>query len=114
MHDALLAEHGGAPGLRDEGLLESALANPRNRDVYSKADIFDLAASYADALIRNHPFHDGNKRVALTAAGAFLELNGVTLEASEADAVAATLALVTRKLDQAGFAAWLRVSSSAG
>jgi len=111
MHDALLAEHGGAAGLRDDGLLESALANPRNREAYANADLFDLAAAYAHALIRNHPFHDGNKRLALVAAGVFLEINGASLETSESDAVAATLALATRKLDQAEFAAWLRLSS---
>lgn len=107
----LLAEHGGASGIRDEGLLDSALSSPRNLLAYEAADIFRLAAAYAHALTRNHPFQDGNKRIALTVAGVFLELNGYRLEGPEADAVAATLALSTRELDEEGFAAWLRGSS---
>jgi death-on-curing protein len=98
-------------GLRDEGLRDSALAGPRNLFAYEKADIFRLAATYAHALTRNHPFQDGNKRVALTVTGVFLELNGFRLEAPEPDAVSAVLALSTRELDEAGFAGWLRVSS---
>lgn len=111
IHEMLLAEHGGADGIRDDGLLDSALSNPRNLFAYEETDIFRLAAAYAHALTRNHPFQDGNKRVALTVAGVFLELNGFRLEASEADAVSATLALSTRELDEAGFAAWLMDSS---
>lgn len=113
LHDRLLAEHGGVPGLRDEGLLDAALAAPRNRRAYSRADVFRLAAAYAHALIRNHPFGDGNKRVAFTIAGVFLEINGFRLEAPETEAVAAVLALTTRRMDEAQFAAWLRASSCA-
>lgn len=111
IHEALLAEHGGSAGLRDEGGLESALASPKHLFAYETPDIFLLAAAYAHALTRNHPFHDGNKRIALTAAGVFLELNGLRLEAPEVDAVRATIALSTRKLDRLGFADWLREAS---
>jgi death on curing protein len=112
IHEALLAAHGGKAGLRDEGLLDSALAAPINLFAYEQADIFRLAATYAHALTRNHPFLDGNKRVALTIAGVFLELNGFRLEAPETDAVRATLALSKRELRESDFATWLRDSSS--
>ena len=82
IHERLLAEHGGAPGLLDEGLLDAALASPRNHFAYERADIPRLAAAYAYALTQNHPFADGNKRIALTVAGVFMELNGLRLEAS--------------------------------
>jgi death-on-curing protein len=110
IHERLLAEHGGATGILDEGLLDAALASPRNHLVYGQADIFRLAAAYAHSLTRNHPFSDGNKRVALTVAGVFLELNGFRLVAPEQDAVTATLALSERKLDEDAFAAWLKAS----
>jgi death-on-curing protein len=113
LHDRLLAEHGGVPGILDEGLLDAALANPRNRLVYQRDDVFRLAAAYAHALTQNHPFSDGNKRVAFTVAGVFQELNGFRLEAPETEAVTAVLALTTRQMDEAQFAAWLRASSSA-
>lgn len=112
MHEMLLAEHGGMPGLISEALLDSALASPANLLSYGKPDLFDLAAKYAASLTLNHPFQDGNKRVALTVAGVFLELNGARLESSEADAVRAMLALSVRTLDEPAFAAWLRMNSS--
>jgi death-on-curing protein len=112
IHERLLAEHGGAPGLRDEGMLDAALASPVNHFAYERADILRLAAAYAHALTRNHPFADGNKRVALTVAGVFMELNGFRLEVSEQDAAQATRALSARKMDEAGFADWLRTCSS--
>jgi death-on-curing protein len=112
LHERLLAEHGGAPELLDEGLLDAALASPRNHFAYEQADIFRLAAAYAHAITRDHPFGDGNKRVALTVAGVFLELNGHRLQAPEPEAVAATTALSTRQLDESGFADWLRASST--
>jgi death-on-curing protein len=108
IHETLLAEHGGAAGIRDEGLLDAALASPKNHHAYERSDVFHLAAIYASALTRNHPFSDGNKRVALTAAGVFLELNGYRLDASEQEAVAATVGLSARALDEVAFAAWLR------
>lgn len=111
IHGRLLAEHGGAPGLRDESLLESALAAPRNHSEYEQADVFRLAAAYAFALTSNHPFIDGNKRTAFAAAGVFLELNGYFLEAPEPEAVGAVLALSRGELDADGFGGWLRISS---
>lgn len=111
IHGLLLAEHGGAIGLRDEGLLESAMAGPLNHFQYGESDIYQLAASYAYALTRNHPFVDGNKRTAFAAAGIFLELNGHQLRASEPDAVLAVLALSKGELDSEEFGNWLRISS---
>jgi death-on-curing protein len=112
IHGRLLAEHGGAAGLVDEGLLDAALASPRNHFAYERADILRLAAAYAYALTQNHPFTDGNKRVALTVAGVFLELNAFRLDASEQDAAQATRALSSREIDEAAFATWLRTCSS--
>ena len=111
IHERLIAEHGGAAGIRDLRLLESALASPLNHEAYAGADTFRLAAAYASALTRNHPSHDGNKRVALTAAGVFLELNGYRLAASELDAAGAARALAERAMDEVAFADWLRRSS---
>jgi len=112
IHGRLLAEHGGAPGLRDEGLLDAALASPKNHFAYKRADILRLAAAYAYALTQNHPFADGNKRVALTVAGVFLELNGIRLDASEQDAAQATRALSSREMGEVEFATWLRTCTS--
>jgi len=111
IHERLLAEHGGAPGVLNEGSLETALAAARNRYLYDKADVFQLAATYAHSLTRNHPFSDGNKRVAITAAVVFLGVNGYRFEASKGEASAATWALSERKLDEAAFAAWLKTTS---
>jgi death-on-curing protein len=112
IHERLLAEHGGAPGLLDDGLLDAALASPRNRFAYERADVPRLAATYAYAITQNHPFADGNKRVALTVAGVFMELNGVRLEAAEREAAQATRALSSREIGEAEFAAWLRSCST--
>jgi death-on-curing protein len=112
LHERLLAEHGGASGILDEGLLDAALASPKNHFAFERADILRLAAAYAYALTQNHPFADGNKRVALTVAGVFMEMNGFRLEASERDAAQATRALSSREIDEAGFATWLRTCSS--
>lgn len=110
IHARLLAEHGGAVGIRDEGLLESALDSPRNRFEYGEDDIFVLASAYAFAITSNHPFADGNKRAAFAAAGIFLELNGHRLIATEVDAVGAVLALSSSEMSDAEFAEWLRVN----
>lgn len=110
IHEMLLAEHGGAAGILDDGLLDAAVASPRNHFAYDQPDIFHLAAAYAHGLTRNHPFSDGNKRVALTVAGVFLELNGFRLDAPEQEAVTATIALSERTLDAGAFAAWLKAS----
>lgn len=108
VHQMLLAEFGGLPGLRDEGLLESALDRPRNLYAYENADPIALAAAYAAGIIRNHPFLDGNKRIGFMAAFIFLDRNGFALIAPEIDATARTLALAAGELDEAGFASWLR------
>jgi death-on-curing protein len=113
LHQALLAEHGGATGLSDEGLLEAALASPRNHFAHDEqADLPVLAAACALSIVRNHPFADGNKRVALTVAGVFLERNGLRLDAAEHDAAQATRALAAGELGLREFAEWLRTSTS--
>ena len=107
-HDRLLAAHGGAAGLRDAGLLESALARPRQHYAYGSPDRIELAALYTAVLVRNHPFVDGNKRTGFAIGAAFLELNGFAFQATEEDATRAVLALAAGDLDEAGYAAWLR------
>ena len=111
LQERLLAEFGGAVGIRDEGLLDSALARPPNRFAYEKPTIFDLAASYAFGLVRNHPFLDGNKRIGFAVAILFLELNGYRFDAAEVDATVQTLALAARHLDEAGYATWIKTNS---
>lgn len=109
IHDEQLAEHGGAPGLRDAGLLESALARPRNLFAYEgESDLCAIATAYAAGLVRNHPFVDGNKRTGFLAAYAFLALNGRDLTAPDAEAVVMTLDLASGELAEEGYAAWLR------
>ena len=108
LHDESIAEHGGAPGIRDEGLLESALARPLNVAAYGDPDFADLAASYGLGLAKNHAFIDGNKRVAFLSVGLFLALNGYRLSATQAQATLAMIDLASGALDEAAFAAWLR------
>ena len=110
LHDESLAEHGGAPGLRDAGLLESALARPQHLAVYGQPepDLAALAAAYGTGLAQNHPFVDGNKRVAFLAVGLFLLLNGHRLVATQADATLAMFAVAAGELDEPAFADWLR------
>jgi death-on-curing protein len=103
-----VALFGGQPGIRDAGMLESAIARPRNRAAYGKSTDFELAAAYAFGIARNHPFIDGNKRTALVCAFAFLELNGWEISAPEADAVLTFLALAEGTLDEAELAGWLK------
>ena len=109
MHDEQIAEHGGSAGLRDRGLLESALARPINLAAYGKPDHAELAACYGVGIAKNHPFVDGNKRTAFVAVELFLALNGRTLSASDTDAVLTMLAVVAGKLDKTGFAEWIRL-----
>lgn len=111
IHERLLAEHGGLAGIREPGLLKSALDRPKNLFSYEKPSFFDLAAAYGFGIARNHPFLDGNKRTALAAAGIFLELNGYRLEANEQDAVGATLALAAGEMTQEEFSMWLKRES---
>jgi death-on-curing protein len=111
MHDMQLAEHGGASGVRDEGLLESALARPQNLHVYGESNLCALAAAYAFGLARNHPNVDGNKRTAFLAAYVFLKINGISLTATEIDATAAMLNLASGTIDEGSFAVWLRANT---
>ena len=111
IHDRLLADHGGKAGVRDLGLLQSAIAAPRNHLAYAGSNLFSLAATYASAITRDHPFHDGNKRVAFTLAAVFLELNGISLNAEEHAVVQHVTALSARELSMEEFAAWLEANS---
>lgn len=109
IHKMLIAEHGGLPGIRDQGLLDSALARPRQQAAYGKKNsIFQLAAAYSYGLARNHPFVDGNKRIALTAAAVFLEINGHTLNAPEAEAVLMYQQVADGTLTEQALAEWIR------
>lgn len=109
LHRAALSEHGGLDGVRDPGLLDSALVRPMNLHAYEgETDLCRLAASYASGIVRNHPFADGNKRAAFLAAVVFLERNGVVPELAEGEAIAAVLDLAAGDLPEEGFAAWLR------
>jgi len=100
--------HGGASGLRDEGLLESALARPLNLAAYGSPEVWDLAAAYGVGLAKNHAFVDGNKRAAFLAVGMFLALNGYRLTAPQADATLTMLAVAAGQMDESTFARWLR------
>jgi death-on-curing protein len=111
IHDEQLAEHGGSAGLRDEGLLESALARPLDRAGYDDPDIAELAAVYAIGIVRNHPFVDGNKRTAFAALFTFLALNGAEFEPPEVDATMAMLRLAAGDLTDDEFVPWVRAST---
>jgi death on curing protein len=111
IHDEQLAEHGGAIGVRDEGLLDSALARPLNRAGYGEPDTAELAALYAIAIARNHPFVDGNKRTAFAALFTFLALNGMVFEPPEVDAAMAVLRLASGEMDDEEFTAWVRANT---
>ena len=108
IHEQQLAEHGGGTGIRDEGLLQSALARPENLAAYAKHDFADLAAGYGWGISRNHAFIDGNKRTGFVAVELFLELNGYTLEASDAECVLTMLDVAAGHTTEAKFATWIR------
>ena len=109
MHQAQLAEHGGLAGVRDDGLLESALARPRHKFAYAaKPDFGALAAAYAFGLARNHGFVYGNKRVAFMAAYVFLGLNGHDIEATEPEVVTVMEGVAAGRISEASLAAWVR------
>lgn len=109
LHEEHLAEHGGKAGLRDAGLLDSALARPRHHLAYAPAaDAADLAACLAHGIARNHPFLDGNKRTALVTAELFLTLNGHDLTATDAECVQVFMGLAAGEIDEAGLAEWFR------
>lgn len=108
IHVAQIAEHGGADGIRDAGLLESALARPHNLAAYAAADIAALAAAYAFGIARNHPFVDGNKRTAYVVSETFCRLNGLSVTASDAEAIATFLLLAEGSMTEDQLAAWFR------
>jgi death-on-curing protein len=112
VHNAQLAEHGGSAGVRDQGLLESALARGQNLAAYGEPDVADLAAAYGYGIARNHPFVDGNKRTAFVAVELFLALNGYDLQATDVDCVLTMLALAAGEIDEPSFARWIREHSA--
>ncbi len=113
LHERLIAEFGGEDGLRDMGLLESALARPMHLRAYANPTMAELAACYAYGLVKNHPFVDGNKRIGFTTAVLFLEINGCAFTAGQVDAVIQTLALAAGALSESGYAAWLAANTIA-
>ena len=113
-HAEQLAEHGGGEGVRDAGLLDSAMARPRNLADYGGPDAAALAAAYAFGIARNHPFVDGNKRTAAVVGETFLVLNGQALEATDAELVVAILALAAGELTEDELADWFRAHIAAG
>lgn len=109
LHSASLATFGGSTGIRDEGLLDSALARPQNRFHYApESDLFELAASYGYGIAKNHPFIDGNKRAAFHSIGLFLSINGCELVADQLDAIQTMLSLAAGELSEEQFAVWIR------
>jgi len=111
IHDLLLAQHGGLAGVRDDGLLESALAKPQNRFAYESPTLAEMAAGYAAGIIRNHPFLDGNKRTGFMLAVTFLELNGLRFTATEESVVERTVALASKAITEAAYAAWIKANA---
>ncbi len=111
LHELMVSKFGGLLGVRDEHLLESALAKPQNQHAYGSSSLMDLAASYASGIVKNPPFVDGNKRAGFMMAAGFIELNGYRFEASEADAVIHTLALAASEMTESAYAAWLETNS---
>jgi death-on-curing protein len=115
LHDRLLALHGGPEGLRDEALLQSALARPRQQFAHGEdVRLVDLATAYTAGIVRNHPFLDGNKRTGFVVGILFLELNGMRFSASEENATQAVMELAAGTLDDAGYANFLGANVSAG
>ncbi len=110
-HNHLIARFGGTAGLRDEGLLESALARPQQLASYGSPSLFEMAAAYAHGIVKNHPFLDGNKRSGLMCAALFIETNGFHFEASEESAVERTLAFAAGEIGAEEYAAWLAAES---
>ena len=108
LHEESLSLHGGASGLRDEGLLESALARPLNLSAYGEPDLAALAAAHGVGLAKNHAFVDGNERAAFLSVGLFLGLNGYRLVATQAEATLTMLGVAAGEIDEEAFAAWIR------
>lgn len=108
VHERQLAEHGGLSGIKDAGLLESAVTRPLNKHAYGEDDLCALAAAYAFGIARNHAFNDGNKRTAWVMARLFLRLNGLTIAFDKADAIRTVLALAAGELPEETLADWFR------
>jgi death-on-curing protein len=111
-HEQMLSMFGGLDGVRDEGLLHSALGRPQSLFQYEEPSLFEMAAAYAHGIIKNHPFLDGNKRCGFMAAALFLEVNGLRFGATEESAVAYTRALASSDVGVEEYAAWLKESCS--
>lgn len=110
-HESLLERFGGLSGIRDESLLDSALNRPKHLLAYGKPSIFQMAASYAHGIVKNHPFLDGNKRAGFIAAALFIETNGFQFRAPEEEAVLETLSLAAGETSEEAYAAWLERTS---
>ncbi|MBZ9724430.1 type II toxin-antitoxin system death-on-curing family toxin [Mesorhizobium sp. CO1-1-11] len=108
MHAEQLRLHGGASGIRDEGLLESALARPQQKEAYGEPDLSELAAAYLFGIAKNHPFVDGNKRTAFAAADLFLYFNGLSIEAEQEEVIQLVMMVAAGEIDEAGAAAFFR------
>ena len=113
IHEMMLSQHGGLGGVRDAGLLESALCRPQHLFAYGSPTLAAMAASYGAGIVRNHPFIDGNKRTGFMLAATFLELNGIAFTATEESVIEMTLALAAGKIKQPAYAAWVSKNSSA-
>lgn len=113
LHDESLAMHGGASGIRDEGLLDSALNRAMNLEMYGNPDFAELAAAYGVGLAKNHAFVDGNKRAAFLSVGLFLGLNGYKLTATQVNATLTMLAVAAGEMDEHSFAGWIRKNAAA-
>lgn len=113
VHSDQIAEHGGTDGIRDEGLLDSAMSRPLNAFAYGEDDLITLAALYAAGIVKNHPFLDGNKRTGFVASEVFLDLNGIDLMATDDEVLAAVLSLASGEWDDKDYANWLRENTVA-
>ena len=111
LHDLMLADYGGLSGVRDDNMLESALAKPRQLFAYGQPTLAEMAAAYAAGVVKNHPFLDGNKRTGFMLGAAFLERNGHEFFATEVDATIKTLALAAGEMNEQQYAAWLAENS---
>ena len=111
IHAKSLAVYGGSDGVRDEGILESALGRPENLAAYGEPSVFELAAAYGFGIVRNHPFVDGNKRTAFLTAVLFMQLNGYSLAADEPEATAVMLAFAGGEVSEEEFALWLKANA---
>ena len=110
-HEKQIQEHGGLQGIRDKNLLESGLTRPQHLFHYGKPTIFELSASYAVGIIKNHPFIDGNKRTGIITASVFLEINGFNLEAPEIELYQQVIALAESNSEENDFSKWLKKNS---